>query len=183
MRKPSKIDAENLPKSSKIPSWTPPGRLPNGGRKRARKGKPWDYRIRGVWGTQNRDPERSEGLQKPSKFHSFFDIVSTRFSWPLGPQHGTQNPSKSMKNRDRHRSLSWSPLNIRCSSKFGAKMGAAEEREKHFRLGNHTILIMPACWRSSQNSTRFSSQKRSLGLPKSFKNRTKDASERVPKSE
>ena len=138
----------------------------------------------GGFGTPKIDSRSTpEGFKKPSKFHSFFDIVSARFSWPLGSQHGTQNPSESIKNRRRYRSLSWSPLNIRFPSNFCAKIGAAEERGKHFRSGNNASLTISACWRSSQNSTRVSCQKLPFCFPKSFKNRAQDASERVSKSQ
>ena len=80
----------------------------------------------GGFGTPKIDSRSTpEGFKKPSKFHLFFHIVSTRFSWPLGFQHGSQNPSESIKNRRRYRNLSWSPLNIRFSSNFCAKIGAA----------------------------------------------------------
>ena len=86
-----------------------------------------------------------KGIQKPSKFRSFFYIVFTRFKWPLGSQHGSQNPPKSTQNRCPCPCLSCVPLGIRFSSKICSKVNKAEERRRHFRLGINTIYTLSAC--------------------------------------
>ena len=90
-----------------------------------------------------------KGVQKPSKFRSLFSIVFTWFKWSLGSQHGSQNPSKSIKNRRPCPCLSCVPLGIRFSSKNCSKVNKAEERRRPFRLGINTIYTRSACWRSS----------------------------------
>ena len=82
---------------------------------------------------------------KPSKFRSCFYIVFTRFEWPLGSQHGSQNLLKSTQNRCPCPSLSWGPLDIKFSSKNSSKVNKAEERRRHFRMGINAIFTLSAC--------------------------------------
>ena len=123
---------QNLSKQPKIPSRTPPERLPKGCRKQVRKAKLWDYRIERVLGSQNDPLERPEGRPKTFKISFIFYIVFTRFRWPLGSQHGSHNPPKSTQNRRPCPCLSCVPLGIRFSSKHCSKVNKAEERRRHF---------------------------------------------------
>ena len=155
--KTSKYDAKKHPKSMPKPPKNHPksrlGRLLNASRRgvgnKLEKRTSGIIELRGFWVPKTTPMSVLKGIQKPSKFRSFFYIVFTRFKWPLGSQHGSQNPPKSTKNRHPCPSLSWDLLNIRFSSKMCSKVNKAEERRRHFRLGINTIYTLSACWRSS----------------------------------
>ena len=151
--KTSKNDAKKHPKSMPKPPNNHPksrlGRLLYASRRgvgnKLEKRTSGIIELRGFWVPKTTPMSVLKGIQKPSKFRSFFNIVFTRFKWPLGSQHGSQNLPKSIKNRCPCPSLSWGPLDIRFSSKICSKVNKAEERRRHFRLGINTIYTLSAC--------------------------------------
>ena len=144
---------KSMPKPSKKHPKSPLGRLLSASRRgvgnKQKKRTSGIIELKGLWVPKTTPWSVLKGIQKPSKFRSFFYIAFTRFKWPLGPQHGSENPPTSTQNRCPCPSLSWGPLDIRFSSKICSKVSRAEERRRHFRLGINTIYTLSACWRSS----------------------------------
>ena len=153
----SKNDAKKHPKSMPKPPKNHPksrlGRLLNASRRgvgnKLENVFPGTNQTGWFWVPKTTPWSVLKGVQKPSKFRSFFHIVVTRFKWPLRSQHGSQNPPKSTKNRHPCPCLSWDLLNIRFSSKMCSKVNKAEERRRHFRVGINTICTLSACSTSS----------------------------------
>ena len=152
-----KNDAKTLLKSMPKPPKDHPksrlGRLLNASRRgvgnKLEKRTSGIIELRGFWEPKTTPWSVLKGIQKPSKFRSFFYIIFTRFRWPPGSQHGSQNPRKSIKNRRPCPCLSWVPLGIRFSMEIGSKVNKAEERRRHFRSGMNTICTLSACSTSS----------------------------------
>ena len=149
----SKNDAKKPSKSMpKLPKYHPKSRL---GRflNASRRGVgnklenvfPGTNQTGGFWVPKTTPWSVLKGVQKPSKLRSFFYIVSTRFKWPLGSQHGSQNPPKSTKNRRPCPSLSWGLLDIRFSSRICSKVNKAEERRRHFLRGINAMFTLSTC--------------------------------------
>ena len=149
----SKKRPKSMPKPPRNHSKSRPGRLLNaswrGVGNKLEKRTSGIIELMGFWVPKTIPWSVLKGVQKHSKFRSLFYIVFTRFKWPLGSQHGSQNPPKSTKNRHPCPCLSWDLLNIRFSSKICSKVNKAEERRRHFRLGINTICTLSACSTSS----------------------------------
>ena len=151
--KTSKNDAKKHPKSMPKPPKKHPksrlGRLLNASRRgvgnKLEKRTSGIIELKGFWEPQTTPWSVLKGVQKPSNFRSFFHIIFTRFRWPLGSQHGSQNLPKSSKNRCPCPSLSWGPLDIRFSSKICSKVNKAEKRRKHIRVRIKTTFTLLAC--------------------------------------
>ena len=141
MPKPSKNHPKSRPRRLLNASWRGVGN-------KLEKRTSGIIELRGFWDPKTTPWSVLKGIQKPTKFRSFFYIIFTRFRWFPGSQHGSQNPPKSIKNRRPCPCLSWVPLGIRFSMEICSKVNKAEERRRHFRVGVIMTCTLLICWRS-----------------------------------
>ena len=97
---------QNPPRPPQNPPKSLPGRLPNEDRKKLRKGKLWDYRIRGVLATQNRTPAASErSLKRLQNLIHFGPSFLCDFDAILGANKASKIHKNRRKNDAKRRSI------------------------------------------------------------------------------